>query len=73
VLRPVAPVTGPPPASVDFLSNVWNNFDVTIMPLLGGVAQEAVKTNKDPLEIGDYESVKIQTEILESTYSKYTS
>jgi hypothetical protein len=60
-----------PPASVDFVSNVWNNFEETVMPLLGGVAQQAVRENKDPVDIGNYDSVKIQTEILECTYSKY--
>jgi hypothetical protein len=64
-------VLGPPPATVDFVSQVWNSFDATVLPLCGGVAQEAVRTNRDPLEIGDYAAVKIQTEILENTYSKY--
>lgn len=65
------PPTVLPPAAVDFVSKVWNNFEETVMPFLGGVAKEAVKTNRDPLDIGDYDSVKIQTEILEGTYSKY--
>jgi len=48
---------GPPPASVDFVSQVWNNFGATVLPLCGGVAQEAVRTNRDPLEIGEHDSV----------------
>jgi hypothetical protein len=34
------------------------------------VAREAVRANKDPVEIGSYDAVKIQNEILEGTYSK---
>jgi predicted secreted protein len=56
---------------VDFVSQVWNNFGGTVLPLCGGVAQEAVRTNRDPIEIGDYDSVVIQKEILASTHSKF--
>ena len=59
------------PACVDFVSNVWNKFAETVMPLLGGVAQQAVRDNRDPVEIGKHDSHKIQKEILENTYSKY--
>ena len=69
-LRSVQP-PGLPPACVDFVSNVWNNFETTVMPFLGGLAKQAVRTNKDPSDIGAYDSVKIQDEILNGTYSKY--
>jgi hypothetical protein len=62
---------GPPPASVDFVSQVWNNFGATVLPLCGGVAQEAVRTNRDPLEIGEHDSVLIQKDIISSTIRKY--
>jgi hypothetical protein len=65
------PSLGPPPATVDLVSQVWNNFSTTVLPLCGGVAQEAVRTNRDPLEIGEFESVMIQKEILQSVYGKY--
>jgi hypothetical protein len=51
-------------------TKVWNSFSETVMPLLGSVAREAVRANKDPVEIGSYDAVKIQNEILEGTYSK---
>ena len=69
-LRSVQPPSLPA-ACVDFVSNVWNNFETTVMPFLGGLAKQAVRTNKDPSEIGAYDSVKIQDEILNGTYSKY--
>ncbi len=69
-LRSVQP-PGLPPACVDFVSNVWNSFETTVMPFLGGLAKQAVRTNKDPSDIGAYDSVKIQDEILNGTYSKY--
>jgi len=64
-------VLGPPPASVDFVSQVWNNFGATVLPLCGGVAQEAVRTNRDPLEIGEHDSVLIQKDIIASTIRKF--
>ena len=67
----VPPLPVLPPASVDFTSKVWNDFEGTVMPYLGGVAQEAVRTNKDPMNIGKFDSVKIQNEILDGTYSEY--
>jgi hypothetical protein len=69
---PVNDLTGPPPASVDFVSSVWNSFNETVLPLISSVAREAVRTNKDPVSLSNYDSVKIQNEILEGTYSKYT-
>jgi hypothetical protein len=59
-----------PPASVDFVAKVWENFHETIMPMLGAEARQAVISNKDPLEMGNFEALKIQTVILESVYSK---
>jgi hypothetical protein len=59
-----------PPASVDFISNVWNKFHETILPKLGGDARDAVTQNKDPEEIGSFASVKIQEDILECVYGK---
>ena len=52
-------------------SQIWNNFGTTVLPLCDSVAQEAVRDNKDPKEIGEFESVEIQKAIFESTYSKY--
>jgi hypothetical protein len=69
---PVNDFPGPPPASVDFVSSVWNSFSETVLPLISSVAREAVRTNKDPVSLSNYDSVKIQNEILEGTYSKYT-
>ena len=60
-----------PPAGVDFASRIWNNFGETVMPLLGGVAKAAVVANRDPNEMTQTESRKIQNDILESSYSKY--
>ncbi len=62
---------GPPPASVDFVSQVWNNFGAIVLPLCGSVAQEAVRTNRDPLEIGEHDCVLIQKDIISSTIRKY--
>jgi len=42
-----------------------------VMPYLGGVARNAVLNNRDPKELGDFDSVKIQKEILEATCSKF--
>ena len=65
-----APALSLPPAATDFVSEVWNNFSSTVLPLCGAMAQEAVRANRDPKEIGEYDSVIIQKDILESTYSK---
>jgi hypothetical protein len=59
-----------PPAAVDFVDKVWNSFQETIVPRLGGDAREAVILNKDPADIGNFESVKIQSNILDSVYSE---
>jgi C4-dicarboxylate transporter len=66
-----AATLGVPPACVDFASRIWNNFGETIMPLLGGVAREAVMSNRDPAGMSNFDAVKIQNEILECTYSEY--
>jgi hypothetical protein len=60
-----------PPAGVDFASRIWNNFGETVMPLLGGVAKAAVVANRDPDDMTQTDSRKIQNDILESSYSKY--
>jgi hypothetical protein len=72
VTRPVVYATKSlPPASTDFVSRVWNDFEGTVMPFLGDVAKQAVRTNRDPTDIGVFDSVAIQKEILNGTYSKY--
>ena len=72
VPRPVVYATKSlPPASTDFVSRVWNDFEGTVMPFLGDVAKQAVRTNRDPKDIGVFDSVTIQKEILNGTYSKY--
>lgn len=60
-----------PPAGVDFTSRMWNNFGETVLPLLGGVAKAAVVENRDPDQMTNTESRKIQNDILEGSYSKY--
>jgi len=66
----VLPAPVLPPASIDFVSQVWNNFEGTVMTYLGAVAQQAVRTNRDPKELGNFDSVAIQKEILAGLYSK---
>lgn len=63
-------VIGVPPACVDFTSMMWKNIGDTVMPLLGSESKAAVIANTDPAELGPYDSVKIQTDIIESAYSK---
>lgn len=60
-----------PPACVDFVAMVWERFGDSVLPKLGAEARDSVLTNKDPAEMGPYEAVKIQNQILEAVYSKY--
>jgi hypothetical protein len=50
---------------------VWERFGDSVLPKLGAEARDSVLTNKDPAEMGPYEAVKIQNQILEAVYSKY--
>lgn len=60
-----------PPASVDFVSTVWNNFHEALLPKLGLDAREAVLGNRDPKEMGNIKAHKVQEDILECIYSKF--
>ncbi len=66
---PVKPAAVPP-ASVNFVSLVWNNFESSVMPFLSNETRSAVRANRDPKEIGNFESKKMQDEILEGLHSK---
>jgi hypothetical protein len=61
---------GLPPASIDFVSQVWNNFEHSVIPFLGGMAKDAVQLNRDPKEMRSSDSYQIQKEILEGIFSK---
>jgi hypothetical protein len=60
-----------PPCTVDFLTNLRNNFDKLIVPRLDQTAKEAYLSDKCPSLMNDFERRKIRSSMLNAVYGEY--